>query len=154
MKTTRRIATLLLALALLLALTAGPHPTAAQPWAPRDGGNPYGGTPGMHLFLPSRFIESIRRDRLTMARIRNYREAYRKAADSGAYDRRLAGPHGRIPPHTGGDLHGRLPETRPDAPSPATRRRSLRDFRPRRGGAGFGHAPRAEPDATRNAVFV
>ena len=72
----------------------------------------------------------------------------------GARLRRLAGPHGRIPPHTGGDLHGRLPETRPDAPSPATRRRSLRDFRPRRGGAGFGHAPRAEPDATRNAVFV
>ena len=82
--------TLAAAALLLLALTAGPHPTAAQPWAPRDGGNPYGGTPGMHLFLPSRFIESIRRDRLTMARIRNYREAYRKAADSGAYDRALA----------------------------------------------------------------
>ena len=34
--------TLAAAALLLLALTAGPYPTAAQPWAPRDGGNPYG----------------------------------------------------------------------------------------------------------------
>ncbi len=82
--------TLAAAALLLLALTAGPCPSAAQPWAPRDEDNAYGGIPGMHLFLPSRFIESIRRDRLTMARIRTYREAYRKAADNGAYKRAFA----------------------------------------------------------------
>ena len=82
--------TLAAAALLLLALTAGPHPSAAQPWTPRDGDNAVGGSPGMHLFLPSQFIESILRDRLTMARIRSYREAYGKAVDRGEYDRALA----------------------------------------------------------------
>lgn len=82
--------TLTAAALLLLALTAGPHPAAAQPWTPRDGDNAVGGSPGMHLFLPSQFIGSIRRDRLTMARIRSYREAYGKAVDRGEYDRALA----------------------------------------------------------------
>ena len=75
---------------LLLALTAGPHPAASQPWAPRDGDSAFGGTPGIHLFLPSQFIESIRRDRLTMARIRSYRETYAKAVEQGEYERALA----------------------------------------------------------------
>ena len=82
--------TLAAAALLLLALTAGPHPCAAQPRIPRDGDDAFGGNPGMHLFLPSQFIESIRRDRLTMARTRSYREDYRKAVECGDYVRALA----------------------------------------------------------------
>ena len=44
----------------------------------------------MHLFLPSRFIESIRKDRLTMARTRYFEAVYRKAVNHGEYIRALA----------------------------------------------------------------
>ena len=87
---TGRIRHTLAAALVLLALAAGAFPGAAQPWIPRDTDNAYGGSPGMHLFLPSRFIESIRRDRLTMARTRNYREAYRRAVECGEYAQALA----------------------------------------------------------------
>ena len=74
----------------LLTLTACPHRAAAQPWLPEDNDNGFGGKPGMHLFLPSRFIKSIREDRLTMARTRYFQAAYRKAVNRGEYIRALA----------------------------------------------------------------
>lgn len=74
----------------LLILTACPHRAAAQPWLPEDNDNGFGGKPGMHLFLPSRFIKSIREDRLTMARTRYFQAAYRKAVNRGEYIRALA----------------------------------------------------------------
>ena len=74
----------------LLTLTACPHRAAAQPWLPEDNDNGFGGKPGMHLFLPSRFIKSIREDRLTMARTRYFQAAYRKAVNRGEYVRALA----------------------------------------------------------------
>lgn len=82
--------TLAAAALLLLTLGAIPQRAAAQPWIPEDNDNGFGGKPGMHLFLPSRFIESIRRDRLTMARTRYFRAAYRKAVNRGEYARALA----------------------------------------------------------------
>lgn len=89
---TRRILRPVLATAalVLLTLTAIPPQIAAQPWLPVDTDDEYGGTPGMHLFLPSRFIESIRRDRLTMARTRYFRASYRDAVNRGQYGRALA----------------------------------------------------------------
>lgn len=89
---TRRILrhTLAAAALLLLTLTAFAPRTAAQPWLPVDTDDEYGGKPGMHLFLPSRFIESIRRDRLTMARTRYFRAAYDEAVNRGEYARALA----------------------------------------------------------------
>lgn len=74
----------------LLTLTACPHRAAAQPWLPEDNDNGFGGKPGMHLFLPSRFIKSIREDRLTMACTRYFQAAYRKAVNRGEYIRALA----------------------------------------------------------------
>ena len=74
----------------LLTLTACPHRAAAQPWLPEDNDNGFGGKPGMPLFLPSRFIKSIREDRLTMARTRYFQAAYRKAVNRGEYIRALA----------------------------------------------------------------
>ena len=74
----------------LLTLTACPHRAAAQPWLPEDNDNGFGGKPGMHLYLPSRFIKSIREDRLTMARTRYFQAAYRKAVNRGEYIRALA----------------------------------------------------------------
>ena len=74
----------------LLTLTACPHRAAAQPRLPEDNDNGFGGKPGMHLFLPSRFIKSIREDRLTMARTRYFQAAYRKAVNRGEYIRALA----------------------------------------------------------------
>lgn len=75
---------------LLLVVTAAPHKAAAQPWIPEDSDNAFGGKPGMHLFLPSHFIESIRKDRLTMARTRYFQAAYRKAVNRGEYARALS----------------------------------------------------------------
>ena len=88
---TSRIRPLLAAAALVvLALTVLPHRAAAQPWLPEDNDNGFGGKPGMYLFLPSGFIESIRETRLTMARTRYFRAAYRKAVNRGEYARALA----------------------------------------------------------------
>ncbi len=74
----------------VLALAALPHGASAQPWLPEDGDTPFGGKPGMHLFLPSGFLESIRESRLTMARTRYFQAAYRKAVNRGEYVRALA----------------------------------------------------------------
>lgn len=75
---------------LLLTATLSPHEAAAQPWLPEDNDNGFGGKPGMHLFLPSHFIETIRKDRLTIARTRYFQAAYRKAVNRGEYARALA----------------------------------------------------------------
>ena len=78
--TTNRIRSVVaLATLAVLALTALPRGASAQPWLPEDGDTPFGGKPGMHLFLPSGFLESIRESRLTMARTRYFQAAYRKA---------------------------------------------------------------------------
>lgn len=89
--TTNRIRSVVaLATLAVLALTALPHGASAQPWLPEDGDTPFGGKPGMHLFLPSGFLESIRESRLTMARTRYFQAAYRKAVNRGEYVRALA----------------------------------------------------------------
>lgn len=88
---TSRIRSIIAAAVLaVLALTACPHRASAQPWLPEDSDNGVGGKPGMHLFLPSGFIKSIREDRLTMARTRYFQAAYRKAVNRGEYIRALA----------------------------------------------------------------
>lgn len=89
---TRRILrhTLAAAALILLILTAYPSRIAAQPWLPVNTDDESGGEPGMYLFLPSQFIESIRRDRLTMARTRYFRAAYRGAVNRGEYARALS----------------------------------------------------------------
>ena len=88
---TSRIRIIIAAAALaVLALTACPREASAQPWLPEDNDNGFGGKPGMHLFLPSGFIESIRESRLTMARTRYFQAAYRKAVNRGEYIRARA----------------------------------------------------------------
>ena len=71
-----------LALAVFCAATA-------QPLQP-EGDNEFGGTPGMHLFLQSRFIRTHQADRLHFARMRHYREGYLDAVGHGEYARALA----------------------------------------------------------------
>lgn len=73
---------------LLLALLAFAR-TEAQPLRP-EGDNEFGGTPGMHLFLPSNFIPTLHENRLFLARARNYRDAYRRSLESGRYAEALA----------------------------------------------------------------
>lgn len=45
---------------------------------------------GLHLFLPSNFLESIRAERAQMAQMRSFHEGYRKASASGDHPRALA----------------------------------------------------------------
>lgn len=87
---TARFRYLLVAALCLVTLTSAPHRAAAQPWLPEDDDSRFGGRPGLHLFLPSHFIESLRRDRLTMARTRYFQASYRKAVNRGEYARALS----------------------------------------------------------------
>lgn len=57
---------------------------ASQPLLPESDYIP-GGQTGMHLFLPSEFLDSIRADRLQLARIRNLSAAYDRAVAAGDY---------------------------------------------------------------------
>lgn len=50
----------------------------------------YGDDEGLHLFLPSAFLEGVHRDRLQFARIRYFRERFREENARGAYDKALA----------------------------------------------------------------
>lgn len=61
----------------------------AQPLVP-EGDNEFGGTPGMHLFLPSNFIRSLHEERLFLARVRSYRDDFRRTFDRGRYPEALA----------------------------------------------------------------
>lgn len=80
-------------------------PATAQPLQP-EGDNEFGGTPGMHLFLQSRFIRTHQADRLHFARMRHYREGYLDAVGHGEYAQGpgllgFADPHRRTPPVAG-----------------------------------------------------
>lgn len=79
-----RIRHTLLTLTLLFvgAVLLVPTPSPAQPLRPQGDG-PYGGTPGLHLFLPSNYLDGIHRDRLLFARIRHYNSRFRKSLDAG-----------------------------------------------------------------------
>ena len=79
-----------LALAVFCAATA-------QPLQP-EGDNEFGGTPGMHLFLQSRFIRTHQADRLHFARMRHYREGYLDAVGHGV-DRDLISGAGLVQIH-------------------------------------------------------
>lgn len=75
----------LLCAVLLLALPKA----SAQPLLP-EGDNEFGGTPGMHIFLPSNFIRSLHEERLYLARVRNFRAQYRQSLSRGNHKRALA----------------------------------------------------------------
>lgn len=76
--------------ALLCALMLLALPKAsAQPLLP-EGDNEFGGTPGMHIFLPSNFIRSLHEERLYLARVRNFRAQYRQWLSRGDHERALA----------------------------------------------------------------
>lgn len=80
---------LLLSVLTLSAFLAPSGRGAAQPLLPAGDGE-FGGTPGMHLFLQSGFIRSIREDRLLFARIRHYNENYNASVERKAYAEALA----------------------------------------------------------------
>lgn len=61
----------------------------AQPLRP-EGDNEFGGTPGMHLFLPSNFIRTLHEDRLFLARVRSYRDDFRLRYERTQYPEALA----------------------------------------------------------------
>lgn len=73
---------------LLALLSLAPRQAVALPLRP-EGNNQFGGTPGMHLFLPSRFIDCIREDRLFLARLRHYRDNFNQAVNRGHYTHAL-----------------------------------------------------------------
>lgn len=75
----------LLCAVMLLALPKA----SAQPLLP-EGDNEFGGTPGMHIFLPSNFIRSLHEERLYLARLRNFRAQYRQSLSRGNHERALA----------------------------------------------------------------
>lgn len=80
---------LILTLVSSLALLALPGTGASQPLSPENY-DEYGNNTGMHLFLPTEFLHSLLEDRLLFARMRQYDDAYRRAAGQGEYERALA----------------------------------------------------------------
>lgn len=140
-----------LALAVFCAATA-------QPLQP-EGDNEFGGTPGMHLFLQSRFIRTHQADRLHFARMRHYREGYLDAVGHGEYARALAFSDSLIRtaehhPVARRALHGLLQGTGGHVPQAAPRLRGLHGLCPCREGTGFAAAARTEQSHPREAGVV
>lgn len=80
---------ILTALLFLALLAVVPRQTQAQPWRP-DEDSMSGPEDDLNLLLPSRFLPSIREDRLLFARVSRCRAAYRRAVNRGEYVRALA----------------------------------------------------------------